>query len=123
MSLLLTDKPAVYIVHKKFLFLLDENGIKNMLPANTSLQNNRCCFHNFVFLSMNWIIILIFYVINQEIQRIWTTNFLMSCYYFICSRWYADILQLFSLQYRCKQYLNKLMHGVMLIKSRGLEKN
>lgn len=45
--LLLTDEPAVYIVHKKNLFLLDQNGIKNMLPANMSLQNNRCCFHNF----------------------------------------------------------------------------
>lgn len=39
----------------------------------------------------------------------------------MCSRWYADVLQLFNLQYRCKLYLDKLMYGLMLIKSRELD--
>lgn len=93
-----------------------------MLPANMSLQITDVVSIILVFLSMNWILILTFYIINQEIQSIWTTDFLMSCYYFICSRWYAYILQLLGLQYICKQYLDKLMHCLMLIKSKKLEK-
>lgn len=92
-----------------------------MLPAQTRLQNSRCYFHNFGGLRMNWIFIFTFYTINQWNISILTTSFLMSFCYFICYNWYADVLQLLSLQYRCKQYLDELMHGLLLSKSRGLE--
>lgn len=62
-----------------------------------------------------------FYIIHQWSISILITSFLMSFYYFIFYRWYADVLELPSLQYRCKQYLDGLMHGLMLIRSRGLE--
>lgn len=47
--LLLAGKHDFYTIYKNFPFLLDQNDIKNMLPVNASLQNNRCCFYSFGF--------------------------------------------------------------------------